>query len=148
MFGREVELDALQDTPCFSRLKSLVEARCCVSIEIILHDAKIFGLRGDRIDQPANTGVARHHRLWEPDVSLGCDKFLVEADSRIGGIVILFIPIQHVFHRCDKLRSYVGNTPVLVLPGFEVIFLSSWRMVSFEPVEMEVMHKSRNIGSC
>src|SRR5438067_3371553 len=54
MFGRVVELDSLQDAPGLGWLKGLVKGRGRMSIEVILHDTNIFGLRIDRIYQPSD----------------------------------------------------------------------------------------------
>src|SRR5712692_7923815 len=45
-------------------------------------------------------------------------------------IIGLGIQIQHVFHGGDKLPTHLGQTPLLVLPGLECVFLSTWRTVS------------------
>lgn len=55
-----------------------------------------------------------------------------KADARHLGIGGPGIQIQDVFHAPDELASYRGNTPLLLLPGFEDIFFSVRRTVSSE----------------
>src|SRR2546423_129553 len=50
--------------------------------------------------------LPRLHRLGRPHVRLGRDEFFVKADRGIAWIVLLFVEVQHIFHRRDKLRSY------------------------------------------
>src|SRR5262249_22340680 len=47
-------------------------------------------------------------------------------------IVGLGLEVQDVFQTGHKLRAYLGDAPLLVLPGLERIFLSSPRTVSYE----------------
>src|SRR6266581_3217109 len=71
-------------------------------------------------------------RLWRPHIRLRCHELFVEADGWIVWVVLLFVEVQHIFHRGDKLGSYGWDAPLLVLPGLEFVFLSNWRMVSGE----------------
>src|SRR6266581_6809893 len=71
-------------------------------------------------------------RLWRPHIRLRCHELFVEADGWIVWVVLLFVEVQHIFHRGDKLGSYGWDAPLLVLPRLEFVFLSNWRMVSGE----------------
>src|SRR5712692_10195482 len=52
MFGGVMELDTLQNASCFGRLEGFIEGSSGVRVQVILHDAHVFRLRIDRIDQP------------------------------------------------------------------------------------------------
>lgn len=71
---------------------------------------------------------------WERGAYIGVqrDQFLIEIDNRIERIILLFMQIQHIFHRCDKLSPYLWDTPLLVLPRLEAIFFRRLRIVSGE----------------
>src|SRR5262249_42915245 len=58
--------------------------------------------------------------------------FLVKVDLGTARIVGLGIEVQHVFHTRHKLRAYLRNTPLLILPGLKGIFLRRPRTVSYE----------------
>ncbi len=49
----------------------------------------------------------------------------VETHNRAQRIVGFFIKVQHVFHRRDKFSTHLGNAPLLLLPGFESVFLKA-----------------------
>ena len=46
-------------------------------------------------------------------------------DDRTRRIVGFFVQIKYVFHRRDKLRADLGNTPLLNLPRFKGVFLKA-----------------------
>lgn len=168
-----MELHPLQNAPRLRRCVSLIEGSSGVGIQIILHDAHIFGVRIDGIDQPLDAvrvvelgAVLRHldmsparerldkekqiggtqtfilvinalclswlYWLSRPHIGLRGDEFFVEADGWITGVVLFFIQAQDILHRRHELCSYGWDAPLLVLPGFQFIFLSNWRMVSGE----------------
>ena len=52
MFGRVVELHPLQKPPGLCWCVSFIQGRGRMRIQGILHDANVFGVRIDRIDQP------------------------------------------------------------------------------------------------
>jgi len=54
MFGGVMELNPLQDAACFGRLESFIEGSRRVSVEVVLHDANVFHIRIDLIDEPAD----------------------------------------------------------------------------------------------
>src|SRR5262245_12326623 len=58
--------------------------------------------------------------------------FLVKVDFGPTGIVGLSIEIQHVFQTRHKCRAYLGDAPLLVLPGLKGVFLSKHWTVSYE----------------
>ena len=62
------------------------------------------------------------HR-W-PGLRQQLQRFLVEADQRTHWIVGLSIQFKHVFHGADEVRSYLGEAPLLALPGLEVPLFS------------------------
>src|SRR6266849_3301112 len=62
MFGGVMELDALQDSACFGRLEGFVEGSGRVGIEIVLHDAHVFGMGVDLVNQPTN--ATSRSRVW------------------------------------------------------------------------------------
>lgn len=95
---------------------------------------------------PATLGLADHHQLpnamapilgvlaggrarlcWNGLADLADQLFraLVEAHHRACRIIRLGIQIQHLFHRCNKLRADLGNAPLLHLPGFQCVFLTA-----------------------
>jgi hypothetical protein len=47
----------------------------------------------------------------------------VEAHHRTCRIIGRFVQVKHVFHRRDKLRADLRNTPLLHLPGLQGVFL-------------------------
>ena len=47
----------------------------------------------------------------------------VEAYHRVRRIVGRFVQVKDVFHRCDKVRADLGDTPFPYLPGFQGVFL-------------------------
>src|SRR5262249_42571941 len=55
---------------------------------------------------------------------------LIEVDFRALGIVGLSVEVEDLFHLRDKFGPDGGEAPLLMLPGFEFVFLSSWRTVS------------------
>jgi hypothetical protein len=68
-----MEFDALQNASCFGRLEGFIEGSRRVSIEIVLHDTHVFGMRIDLVDQPADAmGVVnlgpmlRHLHMSQP----------------------------------------------------------------------------------
>src|SRR5262249_690821 len=54
----------------------------------------------------------------------------IEVDFRARRIVRFLIEIKHILHSSDKLRTHLGQAPLLFLPGFERVFLRTWRTVS------------------
>src|SRR3972149_3078498 len=56
----------------------------------------------------------------------------IEADYRALRIIRFGVQIQHIFHGRDKLGAYFGNAPFLLLPRFEFVFFSNWRIASCE----------------
>src|SRR6185369_6137063 len=54
----------------------------------------------------------------------------IKIDLRAQGIIGLGIQVQHVFHGRHKLPAHLRQTPLLVLPGLEGVFLRIWRTVS------------------
>lgn len=74
--------------------------------------------------------MPRLHRDGRLDISMQHHRFLIQAHGRVVWIILLLVEIQYVFHGGDKLASHAGQTPVFMLPGFEVVFLSnSWIVV-------------------
>jgi hypothetical protein len=173
MLGRVMELDPLQDAPGLGWLERFIEGRSGMRVQVILHDAHVFGMRIDRIDQPLNAvgvvalgAMVGHfdmapaskrldkekqiggaqpfilvihalrtpglHRFRSPHICLGRHEFFVETHRWIPRVVLLLVEIQHILHGSNELRTYLGDAPLLVLPGLEFVFFSNWRMVSGE----------------
>ena len=57
---------------------------------------------------------------------------LVETDNGALRVVGLPIKVQHIFHARHKLGAYLRDAPFLLLPRFEFVFFSTWRIVSRE----------------
>src|SRR4029450_2060888 len=55
---------------------------------------------------------------------------LIKIDLRALRIIGLGIQVQHVFHGRHKLPAHLRQTPLLMLPGLEGVFLRIWRTVS------------------
>ena len=55
---------------------------------------------------------------------------LIEVDFWPLGIIGLGVEVEEGCHLRDKLGPDTGETPLLMLPRLEVVFLSSWRTVS------------------
>ena len=81
------------------------------------------------IDPFRMTWLHGYRRIY---ISMEHHRFFIETNSRILRIIFLFLEIEHVFHRRHKFASNRGQTPVLMLPGFQLIFLSNWWIVSGE----------------
>ena len=52
---RGMELYALQDAPRLGWLKSFIQGGGFMGVQVILHDANVFGVGIHLIDQPLNT---------------------------------------------------------------------------------------------
>src|SRR5947209_4430800 len=72
----------------------------------------------------------------------------IEADAWPVGITGQCIQIQHVLHVPNKFASYRGNAPLLLLPGFEHVFLSVRRTVSSEISSTMPTCTSRSASNC
>ncbi len=48
MFGGEMELDTLQDAPSLGWLESFIQSSSGMRVQVILHDAHVFGMRIDK----------------------------------------------------------------------------------------------------
>src|SRR5262249_16002924 len=55
---------------------------------------------------------------------------LIKVELRALGLIRLGIQVQHVFHGGHKLSAHLRQTPLLMLPGLEGVFLRIWRTVS------------------
>jgi len=56
----------------------------------------------------------RHHRIWT----------LVKTDHRTLRVIRLGIHLQHRLHSPDKVRRHLRQTPLLLLPRLERVFLA------------------------
>src|SRR5258708_2087387 len=54
MFGRVMKLDSLQDPPRLGWREGFIQGSGRMRVEVILHDANVFHVRIDRIDQPSD----------------------------------------------------------------------------------------------
>src|SRR5205807_5924508 len=104
MFGRVVELDSLQDAPGLGWLKGLVKGRGRMSIEVILHDTNIFGLRIDRIYQPSDAvgvvdlgAMLRHLDMTPASGGVDEEKQVGRAQPLILVIDVFCLPSCHWF---------------------------------------------------
>src|SRR5918992_854868 len=66
------------------------------------------------------------------------------------GIIGLGIKVQHILHGGHELGAHFRQTPLLLLPRFEFVFLSTWRtvswaMVSAKPSSTTLAASSRNV---
>src|SRR5262249_19499727 len=59
---------------------------------------------------------------------------LIKDDGRPLRIVGLSVEVQDLFHPGDKVRADRRDAPLLMLPRLKVVFLSTWRIVSWESV--------------
>src|SRR5215468_992213 len=57
---------------------------------------------------------------------------LIKDDGRPLRIVGLSVEVQELFHPGDKVRADRRDAPLLMLPRLKVVFLSTWRTVSWE----------------
>src|SRR3990172_522160 len=84
---------------------------------------------------------------------------LVHAHHRAAPVIRGFVYIEYVFHVRDKLRAYLRDTPLLLLPGLEVVFFRIWRTVSWQidsanpnsttlPASRRRVQRARPSGGC
>src|SRR5215467_6746047 len=79
--------------------------------------------------------VSGRWRQVLPHLGMEHDRFLVEADRRVALVVRHLVEHQHVFHGGHVLAAQrLGEAPVAMLPGLELVFFKSARMVSGEIV--------------
>src|SRR6266487_54482 len=76
--------------------------------------------------------ITRLDRQWLADLPMDHQWLFVKTDQRGGGIIGLGIQVQHILHCGHKVGIDVRNAPLLMLPGLQCVFLSSWRTVSGE----------------
>ena len=93
---------------------------------------------------------SRFGRYRGTNVGVQGDGFLIETDQGMFGRALNRILLQHVFHCGDKPGTDRGNAPLFMLPGFEFVFLSNWRIVSGEmpltkPNSMALPANIRNV---
>src|SRR5579859_1554894 len=173
MFGGIMHLQTLPNALSLLWWIRLIQAGCCMRIEIIHHQTNALGLRVDLIDQPADglgkiqPGASLTHlqaakaRQWLDkdkqisgpqslilvirasgrswlggpgitDFPMHHQRFLVKTDHWLAFIIGLSIQMQDILHRGNILRIHIGNAPVFVLPGFQLIFFNNCRIVSGE----------------
>src|SRR5579859_2730949 len=173
MFGGIMHLQTLPNALSLLWWIRLIQAGCCMRIEIIHHQTNALGLRVDLIDQPADglgkiqPGASLTHlqaakaRQWLDkdkqisgpqslilvirasgrswlggpgitDFPMHHQRFLVKTDQRLAFIIRLSVQMQDILHSGNILRIHIGNTPVFMLPGFQLIFFSNCRIVSGE----------------
>ena len=73
---------------------------------------------------------ARGRRARIGHVAQQLKQALVKADDRMAGVVRRRIDLDHIFHGGDEILTYFGDAPLLFLPGLELAFFKSWRIVS------------------
>ena len=72
MLRRVMELHALQNAPSLGWLEGFIQGSSSMRVQVILHDAHVFGVRIDRIDQPLDAlrvvelGTALRHLDMAP----------------------------------------------------------------------------------
>ena len=102
MFRGVMELHALQDAAGLGWLKGFIESRGRMSIEVILHDTNIFGLRIDRIYQPSDAvgvvdlgAMLRHLDMTPASGGVDEEKQVGRAQPLILVIDVLCLPWFH-----------------------------------------------------
>ena len=77
--------------------------------------------------------VTSFHRQRKPGFFPLLLTRFIETPLRIFLRVGTLIPLQHIFHRTDKLRiGFWGNTPTGFQPRLKLVFFRTWRIVSAE----------------
>jgi hypothetical protein len=77
--------------------------------------AHLFGIFPDRL--------AGLHGLGFPYLPDQLTRRLVKTDDGVRRVIRFFINIEDVLHRRPIVATYLGNAPLLLLPGLEVVFL-------------------------
>src|SRR5918999_10378 len=72
----------------------------------------------------------------------------IETDYRIVGIIGLGIEVQDIFHVPHEVRAYAWDTPGLLLPRLERVFLSVRRTVSSEMASITRSSTSLSASNC
>lgn len=104
--------------------------------------ALVFAVRARGLPRLCGQGSAHfRHQL------LGT---FVKAHDGVRAVVGRFIEIEHIFHASDQFRAHLGNTPLLLLPRLEVVFLSirrtvSWLIESVNPHSTAFPANSRSV---
>ena len=73
---------------------------------------------------------------------------LVETDHGMVGVVVLMVQVQHVLHSSHELSAHLWDAPLLLLPRFEFVFLSTWRTVSKEMLSANPIATTLPASSC
>ena len=75
-------------------------------------------------------GASWLHGQWLTRLAEQLFACLLKGDRRALGGIRLRRQIHYVFHTGHKLPAHLGQTPRLVPPRLEGVFLSTWRTVS------------------
>lgn len=108
------------------------EVHCATAFVLVIHPCR----------------VPRHRWQRVTDVIEQLIGFLVEAHHRNMRIIGLRVGVQHVFHPPDEVRAYLGDTPALNLPRFEVTFFNVRRTVSSLIVSTTPNVTNRSASNC
>ena len=60
-------------------------------------------------------------------------------------VALLMVQVKNVLHPSHELPAHFGNAPLFVLPWFEFVFFSIWRMVSREMLFCK-LHRHHLVG--
>src|SRR5437763_2822143 len=108
VFGRIMELDALQDAPRFWRREGFIQGRSGVRVQIILHDAHVVSLWIDLIHQPANAvgvvnlgAMLRHLNMTPAGKRLEAEKQIARAQPFLFLIYPLVLSRRSGLGRAD-----------------------------------------------
>lgn len=65
----------------------------------------------------------RFHRQWRDEVAQQLTGAFIKTNDGKPGIIGLFVQIQNILHAREIFALYLRETPPLLLPRFEVVFL-------------------------
>ncbi len=71
---------------------------------------------------------------WLSDLAMQLFELFVQADLGTSRVVRFGLQIEDIFHPRHEGWVYFRDTPLLFLPGFELVFFRVWRIVSYEMV--------------
>jgi hypothetical protein len=102
--------------------------------------AALFRVVAGRLSRSGRQRLAHCADQWP--------RTLLATDLRAPRILGLGIPVQDLFPMPDKVRTYLGNAPLLALPGFALVFFRVRRTVSSEIPSPVVNATKRSAHSC
>ena len=74
---------------------------------------------------------------------------LIETHYRpLHRVALLMVQVKDVLHPSHELPTHFGNAPLFVLPWFEFVFFSIWRMASIEMLSANAIATTLSASSC